>query len=188
MLHSAQMPEVKEVAEAMIGADALWKEIGDFEGLAWHPDVSSVSPAEESAGRARLVRLKGGGEQLERLQAVNPEHRFYRYRVERTTLPVRDLTAELRVEKADTQMSRIVWAAQFTLADEHDERTAEAVRSFLHAGTASIQAKYRPYAALETEGVDTGIADADKQVRSGKTDEPVRNTPPAGAWNETSSD
>ena len=32
------------------------------------------------------------------------------------------------------------------------------------------------------------IADADKVARTGSKDEPVRNTPPAGAWNDTSSD
>jgi hypothetical protein len=29
-----------------------------------------------------------------------------------------------------------------------------------------------------------GIADADKQARTGKAQEPVRNTPPAGSWND----
>ena len=29
-----------------------------------------------------------------------------------------------------------------------------------------------------------GIADADKRARTGTTDEPVRNTPPAGSWND----
>lgn len=33
-----------------------------------------------------------------------------------------------------------------------------------------------------------GIADADKIARSGTANETVRNTPPAGAWNDTSSD
>lgn len=40
----------------------------------------------------------------------------------------------------------------------------------------------------EPRGVDKGVADADKKARTGKTEEPVRNTPPAGAWNDTSSD
>jgi len=40
----------------------------------------------------------------------------------------------------------------------------------------------------EPRGIDRGIADADKKVRTGSTDESVRNTPPAGAWNDTSSD
>jgi len=32
------------------------------------------------------------------------------------------------------------------------------------------------------------IADADKVARTGSKDEPVRNTTPAGAWNDTSAD
>jgi hypothetical protein len=42
--------------------------------------------------------------------------------------------------------------------------------------------------AREPGGVHPGIADTDKRVRTGSAQEPVRNTPPAGAWNETSSD
>jgi hypothetical protein len=40
----------------------------------------------------------------------------------------------------------------------------------------------------EPRGIDQGIADADKKVRTGSTDEKVRNTPPAGDWNDTTSD
>ncbi len=32
--------------------------------------------------------------------------------------------------------------------------------------------------------VQTGIADADKKARTGSEQEPVRNTPPAGEWND----
>jgi hypothetical protein len=32
-----------------------------------------------------------------------------------------------------------------------------------------------------------GIADADKRARTGKPDEPVRSTPPAGSWNDVAS-
>ena len=40
----------------------------------------------------------------------------------------------------------------------------------------------------EPQGIQKGIADADKRARTGSTKETVRNTPPAGAWNETSAD
>jgi hypothetical protein len=40
----------------------------------------------------------------------------------------------------------------------------------------------------EPRGIEKGIADADKRARSGSKQEPVRNTPPAGAWNDTASD
>jgi len=40
----------------------------------------------------------------------------------------------------------------------------------------------------EPRGIEKGIADADKEARIGTAQEPVRNTPPAGAWNDTASD
>jgi hypothetical protein len=40
----------------------------------------------------------------------------------------------------------------------------------------------------EPRGVEKEIAEADKKARTGSKSEPLRNTPPAGAWNDTSSD
>lgn len=36
----------------------------------------------------------------------------------------------------------------------------------------------------EAGTVQPGMADADKQARTGKVEEPVRSTPPAGRWND----
>lgn len=41
-----------------------------------------------------------------------------------------------------------------------------------------------PHASETGQRVRRGIADADKLARTGSVDEPVRNTPPAGAWND----
>ncbi|MGH8301925.1 MAG: hypothetical protein ACRET5_10715 [Steroidobacteraceae bacterium] len=40
----------------------------------------------------------------------------------------------------------------------------------------------------EPDGIQKGIADADKRARTGSSQESVRNTPPAGRWNDTSKD
>jgi hypothetical protein len=40
----------------------------------------------------------------------------------------------------------------------------------------------------EPRGIERGVADADKKARTGSPREEVRNTPPAGTWNDTSSD
>jgi mxaD protein len=183
------MLSVEEAAQVMVDPDTLWKAVGDFGTAArWNPQVSGVTVIDGPAGRARLVQFKTGGEQLECLQDEDTANRVYRYSVERSSLPVRGYTGELRVEAADANTSRLVWGAHFMLADEGDGRTIEAVRHYLHDGTAGIQAEYRPYANEEPRAVDSGIADDDKKARSGSVNEPVRNTPPAGAWNDTSSD
>lgn len=41
-----------------------------------------------------------------------------------------------------------------------------------------------PEARAKRGQVQTGIADADKKARTGSEQEPVRNTPPGGEWNE----
>ena len=40
----------------------------------------------------------------------------------------------------------------------------------------------------EPAGIERGIADADRKARTGSAREDIRNTPPAGTWNDTSAD
>jgi len=65
------------------------------------------------------------------------------------------------------------------------EREALETEARKHRGCATSRDS-----AMEREpsGVQEDIADADKKARTGSTHEPVRNTPPAGAWNDTSAD
>jgi hypothetical protein len=45
----------------------------------------------------------------------------------------------------------------------------------------------RPGGPRDAETTHLDIADEDKRVRTGKVDEPVRSTPPAGNWNDVAS-
>jgi hypothetical protein len=45
-------------------------------------------------------------------------------------------------------------------------------------------AEPRPGEVHKRGAVQPGIADADKRARTGSDREPVRNTPPAGDWND----
>jgi hypothetical protein len=183
------MTVIKEAAEIEVDADSLWRQVGDFGCVAqWHPQLSGMAVADEGTGQRRTAYFKSGGEELDRLRTIDEAQHVYQYEVEHTSLPVRDYRGEFRIESVEPHRSRIVWEAQFTPMDERDERTLAVIRNFLHEGTTGIQAKYTPYVEGEARGVERGIADADKRVRAGSVNEPVRNTPPAGAWNETTSD
>ena len=183
------LTNVKEAAEIEVDADRLWSEVGGFGSVAaWHPHLSGMTVERQGDGVLRTVRFKTGGEQLERLDIADDAHHAYRYSVVRTSTPVSGYSGEFRIETVAERKSRVVWEAHFTLAEQHDDRTVEAIRYFLHEGVTGIQSKYSPYVEQEAPGVESGIADADKTARAGTVDEPVRNTPPAGAWNETTSD
>jgi hypothetical protein len=77
------------------------------------------------------------------------------------------------------------------------EPTFEARADLPRGPVASGEERNRPGAEGRAKGLDTGreprglqsgIADQDCQVRCGSEHERVRNTPPAGAWNDITHD
>ncbi|WP_246679123.1 SRPBCC family protein [Mesorhizobium sp. B2-6-2] len=61
---------------------------------------------------------------------MQPDRHVYRYRMEKTSTPVRNYVAELKVEDNGAKTSTVVWSADFEpTADE--EKTLEAIRGFL---------------------------------------------------------
>lgn len=55
------------------------------------------------------------------------------------------------------------------------------------AGTGAAVPAHEPSPSWhEPRAVEREIADADKLARTGSTEEKVRDTPPAGPWNDTS--
>jgi hypothetical protein len=163
--------------------------VGDFGAVVnWQPSFRTLIVQGEGAGSIRIANLGECDEQVERLEAVDAAAHCYRYRIDRTSLPVRDYVGEFRIEPLSDNLSRVVWSAHFELAGAGDGRTVERIRRFLHEGTEHLGCEYALPPRGEPRTVQTGIADADKLARSGSKRESVRSTPPAGAWNDTSAD
>jgi hypothetical protein len=57
-----------------------------------------------------------------------------------------------------------------------------------HESEKPLPATGTPAGGRKAGTTQPGIADADKKARTGHSEEPVRNTPPAGSWNDVSSD
>jgi hypothetical protein len=182
------MPTITETAEIETDVDTLWKDVGDFRAVShWHPLVTALNVQGEGIGSVRTANPGTPQEQFERLRSVDMHRHCYRYALERSSLPVRDYVGEFRIEAAADNRSRVVWSAQFELATGADDKTADAVRRFLRAGTEHLKARYRPWIHGESRVIQRELADVDRKARTGSETEPLRNTPPAGAWNDTSS-
>lgn len=70
------------------------------------------------------------------------------------------------------------------MAEKREEKRRSSVD---REGTAAAVPSHEPSPSWhEPRGVEKGIADADKLARTGSTEENVRDTPPAGPWNDTS--
>ena len=120
----------------------LWRKIGRFGAVGeWHPMLSRVESDGEQIGCVRKAQARDGTKQTERLVDCMPGRHSYRYRMEKTAMPVRDYTAELRVDDNHDGTSTVVWSAEFEpLAD--DRKAAENVRSFLKAGLDNLEKTY----------------------------------------------
>ena len=93
------MAMIIETARVGAAPDALWQEIGQFAGVGrWHPLLARV----DGDGPVRTPEDRDGNRQTERLLEESPRQHFYRYRMERTAIPVRDWTrALLRAQEAN---------------------------------------------------------------------------------------
>lgn len=124
------MTRIVETARIAEHPGDLWKDIGPFGAVGqWHPMLSKV---ESDAAEG-----KDGSRQIERLLEAAPEQHLYRYQMEKTAMPVRDYTAEFRVDDNHDGSSTVVWSAEFE-PTSNDARTVESIRGFLKAGLDNI--------------------------------------------------
>jgi Polyketide cyclase / dehydrase and lipid transport len=180
---------ITEATRIGVDVERLSSEVGEFGALNhWHPLVTACDLQKDARGKLRTINPGTPNEQVERLQWEDTARHCYGYTLEHTSMPVRGFAGVFRLERLAEQATRVTWSVQFELTAEGDERTVDAVRQFLHSGIESLNAKYRPWSLGESRGVQRDIAEADKKDRTGSESEPVRNTPPAGPWNDTSSD
>lgn len=135
----ARLVETARVAEK---PDILWKDIGPFGAVGqWHPFLSKVDSEGERPGALRSAEGKDGSRQVERLLEANPMQHRYRYRMEKTAMPLRGYTAELRIEDNLDGTSTVVWSAEFAPTSD-DTETIDRVRAFLKAGLDNIATRY----------------------------------------------
>jgi len=173
---------ITETAEIGADIESLWKDVGQFGALnRWHPGVTRLDVHRDASGNAK-VRTRNPGtpeEQVERLQWNDSAQHCYGYSLEHTNMPVHAFAGVFRLERLADRATRVIWSVQFELSAGGDARTVDAVQQFLHTGMDSLSARYRPWFLGESRGVERDV--------TGGESEPVRNTPPAGAWNDTSS-
>lgn len=139
---------VEESATLRASPEEVWRTIGRFDNVAWHPVVARTEIVSGSAGQPGAVRLitTGDGAQLrERLVAHDDSARRYSYRIEVSPLPVKGYESTLRVEAAGSG-SRVVWGSHFerdpAAAGVSDAQAREIVSGIYRAGLGALQKRY----------------------------------------------
>jgi hypothetical protein len=135
------MPHAEQTRLIAAMPDVLWRQIGSFGSVAhWHPMLDEAECDGESVGARRKIHAKDGTFWIERLRALMPRGRGYRYSVEAGTMPVSNYVSELRVEDNGDGTSIVTWSSDFDVIDDNDLKVVTEVEDFFK--TALVQLKH----------------------------------------------
>ena len=127
----------------------VWARIKNFDALKdWHPAIAE-SPADKGneEGSVRSLKLKGGGELTETLEAYDDAKMKYSYRAkDGGALPVTNYTSTLSVRGEGSQ-SVVEWRGAFYRGypnndpppDKNDEAAVRAITGVYQAGLANLK-------------------------------------------------
>lgn len=106
--------KVRVDADFATSADALWGMVGDFTDLRWIPPVHHSEFEGEGPGMIRRMYLDETLAVVERLDALDPEHRTISYSVhDNNPLPVTGYRATITVVDTGPGTSRLEWRCAF---------------------------------------------------------------------------
>ena len=147
--HGPTRQKVVETITINAPAAAVWARIKDFSALKnWHPAVAeSAADKGNAEGSVRIVKLKGGGQLEETLEAHDDAQMKYSYRAKNGgALPVTNYTSTLRVT-ASGNGSQVEWRGAFYRGfpnndpppDQNDEAAVRAVTGVYQSGLAQLK-------------------------------------------------
>ena len=127
------MAKVSMQSAVNMGADELWKLIGQFNALPdWHPAV--ITSKLEDGGKVRRLSLFGGVEIVERLEKIDHNDRLYRYSIVSGSLPVANYTATLRVKDDGAGKATVEWSSEFDPKGASESEATTAIQDVYKMG------------------------------------------------------
>lgn len=153
MVASAAIDEtirLKESVEINAPADKVWKIVGNYGDMSWHPAIGKTEVTKGKAdevGATRTLTFKDGGGVKEVLTGYEAERMLMKYEITEGSLPVREYGANIRVDSAGDGKSVVTWRAMFKRKDpanpgakgQDDAAAKEAVTGVLQSGLANLK-------------------------------------------------
>jgi hypothetical protein len=117
-------------------ADALWKKVGDFCGIAaWHPAFEKCALSAD--GKQRTLSLKGGGTVVEALENWDDANHSYKYTILSGPLPVANYHSTLSVT-GDPKGSALKWMGTYDAKGAPDADVKKTIDGVYEAGAKAL--------------------------------------------------
>jgi hypothetical protein len=124
------MGKISKSAGYRVPSDEMWKRIGDFRRMEWHPAVRRVETSED--GTSRTLTTSDGAVLAESL--IDSGSRHYTYRLQGEPAPVADAVSTLRVRAQNRGACVVEWEAHFTATGRAGEQAHSFISRIFQAG------------------------------------------------------
>jgi len=138
---NAQLQTVVESVDLAATSDQVWALVGQFSGM-WHPLIAKIKLTGAGVGQLRTIETIDGKQIIERLAAMDPSKRSYRYEGI-SGLPVADYTGTLEV-KPKGAGSSVEWRSQYLPDGQPDFVVRTIVTTLLKTGLESLKKRFGP--------------------------------------------
>ncbi len=116
LAHGPSRQKVTETVEINAPPEKVWKVIGNFQDMSWHPAVAKTEGTGGNEPKAtRTLTLTSGGKLEEQLLKYDPEKMIYKYEMHHPdvkVLPVNNYSSMLSV-KGEGGKSTVQWRGAF---------------------------------------------------------------------------
>ncbi len=114
--HGPSRQKVTETVEINASPETVWKVIGNFQDMSWHPAIAKIEGKGGNEPKAtRRLTLTSGGTIDEELVKYDPDKKTYKYEIEDVdvkVLPVNNYSSILSV-KGEGNKSTVEWRGAF---------------------------------------------------------------------------
>lgn len=150
--HGPSRQKVTEKVEINASPDKVWKVIGNFQDMSWHPAVAETEGKGGNEPKAaRTLTLKSGGtinEELDKYDAAKMTYKYEMHHPDVKVIPVNSYSSILSV-KGDGNKSTVEWRGAFYRGylnndpppELNDEAARKAVTGIYRAGLDALKEK-----------------------------------------------
>jgi carbon monoxide dehydrogenase subunit G len=149
--HGPTRQKAQETITIKAAPAAVWAKVRDFTQLqSWHPAVESSTATDGSkVGSVRTLKIKGGGEVVEKLESMDDAGMKFSYRAQDGgALPVSNYSSKFAVKAGENGTTVVEWRGAFYRkymnndppAGEDDEAALSAITGVYKSGLENLKA------------------------------------------------
>jgi mxaD protein len=123
-----------------INADRAWAAISSIGGLdRWFPIITDCTVNGTGEGATRILTLADGAKIKDRIEAIDHQHKLFRYNRIESPFPVQSYRGTVEVRRISDSTSEVSWTVEIEVQEDQRDALVELLRNALAEGIQGLE-------------------------------------------------